>query len=196
MIKMAVPILNSTQKMPINTYKKFVRIRTSTRTYYTLWHVVRNLQVHVILHLFLLLKSQQKHTQPQLYIYRSSVMLPSSMFHTHSQQMQHSTAHSASRASYIYYFGIKKKYTPAVRSKNLSKLIFARLVVILRSRVLRVVCPHKGYRSAIIQPGRLLCALRTFKLIIVASELHLLLASINSSNCCFSQTVVVLATSH
>ena len=38
---------------------------------------------------------------------------------------------------------MKKKYTPAVRSNILSKLIVASCVLILRSRVLRVVCPHK-----------------------------------------------------
>ena len=37
---------------------------------------------------------------------------------------------------------LKIKHTPAVRSKILSKLIFAELCVILRSRVFRVVCPH------------------------------------------------------
>ena len=40
------------------------------------------------------------------------------------------------------------EYTPpAVRSNILSKLIFASCVI-LRSRVLRVVCPHEGYRSS------------------------------------------------
>ena len=44
----------------------------------------------------------------------------------------------------------KRKYTPAVRSRILSKLILAsckHVCVILRSRVLLVVCPHWGCRS-------------------------------------------------
>ena len=73
------------------------------------------------------------------YLSPGSVHLVTSMAHR---------AHGArQRSNNIFFIFQKYEYTPAVRSKILSKLIFASCVI-LRSRVLRGVCPHEGYRSA------------------------------------------------
>ena len=69
--------------------------------------------------------------------------------------------------SSVIIIEITLKYTPAVRSNILSKLL-CKLCVILQSRVLRVVCPHLRIRLVGDSPCNCSVAVRVNRLMVVS----------------------------
>ena len=70
--------------------------------------------------------------------------------------------------AYIFYYIIKIKIHSGCEIEYFVETHLCKLCVILRSRVLRVVCPHQGYRSAIPLATTVSVAIRVNRVMLVS----------------------------